>query len=158
MRQLPLDLKGGTERGKGLDLSGMKIAALPCQRTVDAKAFTGRGGPGMTLRRDRDQLAQIHKEMAELSLVTRNIPGRTFYLQVHNRPQYKQQTLRWRFMGVKGGHIAWDEVQGHFDQQLPAMKAWYEAAHQRVLELNHREKLLRHQITMHEGFKKAAAH
>lgn len=118
----------------------------PCQRAVDAKAFTGRGESPMSLRKESKRLRIVHDEMAQLSRLTRDIPGRTFYLQVHNRAEYGQKTLRWRKMGVKGGHIAWTEVHSYFAKELPAMRDWYIQVHNRALSLNIEEKSLRRMI------------
>ena len=58
-----------------------------------------------------------------LARITSTVQGRTFYLTVHRRSASGQWSVRWRSMGVQGGHIAWSEIEDYFDRLSPQLGA-----------------------------------
>lgn len=88
------------------------------------------------MKRAQAELDKVHQAQEALARVTSTVTGRTFYLAVHRRAASGQWSLRWRSMGVQGGHIAWSEVEGHFDRLPPQLKGWYRRINARALSLN----------------------
>lgn len=88
------------------------------------------------MKRAQAELDKVRQAQEALARITSTVGGRTFYLAVHRRAASGQWSLRWRSMGVQGGHIAWSEIEGYFDRLPPQLKGWYRRINARALSLN----------------------
>lgn len=114
-----------------------------CQPVADAKAFKafkGRGAMGAKLAHLRAELDRIHAEQHNLSVVTRQVAGRQFYLAVHRRTATGQHSLRWRLANMRrGGHLAWGEMPQQFASLPDQLRDWYGRINDSAHELNEAE-------------------
>ena len=115
-----------------------------CQHGVHTKAFTGKGVESRRIRQAKDDVDKVHQRQRELSIVTRNLEGRMFYLALHVRNATGQLSVRWRQAGsARNTHLSWGEMEGLF-QHLPlALANWYRTADQMARTLNQEEQLAR---------------
>lgn len=92
----------------------------------------------------QSELDRIHAEQKNLSLVTRQVAGRQFYLAVHRRSVTGQHSLRWRMANMKrGGHLAWSEMPQLFAAQPHQLRDWYRRINETALMLNESEVRMR---------------
>lgn len=75
------------------------------QHGVDGKAFKGKGEVVA-------QLKAIHEAMGALSGESKDVPGKTVFLELHRRHQTGQVSLRWRAAFGNWRHLDWADVQG----------------------------------------------
>lgn len=93
------------------------------------------------------ELDRIHAEQRTLSVVTRQVAGRQFYLAVHRRSLTGQHSLRWRMANMKrGGHLAWSDMPQHFAAQPHQLRDWYRRINETALTLNESEVRVRGSI------------
>lgn len=114
-----------------------------CQPDADAKAFKafkGRGATGGKLARLQAELEHIRTEQRNLSVVTRQVAGRQFYLTVHRRGATGQHSLRWRMANMRqGGHLAWGAMPQQFASLPDQLRDWYGRINDSALTLNEAE-------------------
>jgi hypothetical protein len=93
------------------------------------------------VRQAAARVDKIHRAQADLSRLTRQVRGRTFYLSIHRRKATGQVHLRWRSGGAgpHAGHIPWEEIEGYFARLPGVLREWYDRTHRSALELNRRE-------------------
>jgi hypothetical protein len=140
--------------------------ATPCQHVADIKAFTGRGrarraNVWIDLVTLRAELDQIRQEMDDLAAASRAVPGFSFYLTIHRRPDpdrripYRQHSIRWREV-ASTRHMSWDEMPARFEQQLPALTQWYRDATALAMRLNAEESITRAALRAAERYMELA--
>ena len=95
------------------------------------------------MKRAQAEVDKVHRAQEALSRITGTVGGRTFYLAVHRRTGSGQWSLRWRAMGVQGGHIAWSEIEDRFAPLPAQLKGWYRQINARAIALNNAEQLAR---------------
>ncbi len=138
----------------------------PRQHVADIKAFTGRGrarraSVWIDLVTLRAELDQIHLEMDDLAAASRTVPGFSFYLTIHRRPdpdqriRYRQHSIRWREV-ASTRHMSWDEMPERFDQQLPTLAQWYRDATALAMRLNAEESITRSALRAAERYMELA--
>ena len=103
------------------------------------------------MKRAQAELDKVHQAQEALARVTSTVTGRTFYLAVHRRAASGQWSLRWRSMGVRGGHIAWSEIEDYFDRLSPQLKGWYRKINARAISLNADEQRARASVRAASG-------
>ena len=103
------------------------------------------------MKRTLAQLDKVHRAQEALARITGTVRGRTFYLAVHRRSASGQWSVRWRSMGVQGGHIAWSEIEDYFDRLSPQLKGWYRKINARAIFLNDEEQRVRASLRVTRG-------
>lgn len=103
------------------------------------------------MKRAQAELDKVHRAQEALARITSTVQGRTFYLTVHRRSASGQWSVRWRSMGVQGGHIAWSEIEDYFDRLSPQLKGWYRKINARAISLNDEEQRVRASLRVTRG-------
>lgn len=106
-----------------------------CQNRIDVKALTGRGNLAK-LRHEVARIDQIVAQMQELAQVTKEVPGLSIYLTLHQRSVSGYVFLRWRGRFGRNRHIAWKEVATLTKDLTQEMRSWCDEVSRRALQLN----------------------
>lgn len=107
-----------------------------CQNRVDVKALTGRGNLAH-LRQQVASLDELVRAMRELAQQSKNVPGLSIYLVVHQRSANGYVFLRWRARLGSNRHLNWDAVE-QMDHASSELRQWCRAASARAQQLNAR--------------------
>ena len=111
-----------------------------CQRLLDVKAFKGKGQAWELLLTVRASIEDCWAEMLRLSLESGHMQTPA-YLQVHRYPGLARipavSFLRWRLRQAgRDLHAGWEQVDGMVADQPIAVRRYYWALNQRMLDLN----------------------
>lgn len=117
-----------------------------CHCFSDAKAFKGKGAFRQALFVAEAFLLEIHEEMESLSVQSRKVGNRPFYLELHKpitTTAYRVWKLRWRLGGARNGHTNWEHLTPQLDRMAIGERDWYEQFNMRMSELNVHELVTR---------------
>lgn len=131
--------------------SGSEVFRL---KPVSLKAFKGKGEAIRLIADLKVMLEAVWTDMAQIRDATRLMPGRQFYLYLHEiggaSEGNKYLALRWRMIG--GRHVKWEKIVADVNKLPGQMREWYEQANYSSLVMNTQERLLRSEIRILEDF------
>lgn len=109
-----------------------------CQKQVDVKGFTGKGGNCSlsALREAIDMRDCVERDMRNLAAGSKQVKGLGFYLVVHQRASSGYLFLRWRQRFGRNRHLSWDEADA-LVRDLPCdYSQWVHDVAKQAQELN----------------------
>lgn len=126
----------GSERDVNLDIrSAAMVNGEPCQESIDAKAFTGRGSRP-ELRHLEVELDRLERHMIELAEASKKVHGCHIYLALHHKTHNGYTFLRWRESGGAKRHLPWNEARDEYATYQPRTGAWYAQLSEQAMKAN----------------------
>lgn len=127
---------GGKQPVNDVQWAKQAAGEQDCQSRVDVKALTGRGRLGH-LRQQVATLDGLVQAMRELAQQSKDVPGLSIYLVVHQRSESGYVFLRWRARTGSNRHLSWEEVE-QMGQPSFELRRWCSTASKQAQQLNAR--------------------
>lgn len=91
------------------------------------------------------ELSQVHESMKSLSMKTKGIEGKGFYLEVYARKLKGNEnvSIRWRLVGRRHTHVTWAVIEPLLVRLPAQMSRWYVGVNSQAQVLNLWERYVR---------------